>query len=158
MTVGCEAAVIPVEVGIAIIEGAAVKCVRTPAIDQATVVPIKSPAMPAPAESEEGTYWESDSERKVWASDAPPRVEARPYSNRITVNILRIVFRHVDDFWVRGLNDDLWTLVGYSLLRSRLQMTGFFRFFAHFLNGLHQVGLLVVIRVAQFGSPGEIFV
>ncbi len=37
-------------------------------------------------------------------------------------------------------------------------MSGFFRFPAHFLNGLHQVGLLVVVGVAEFGSPRKIFI
>ena len=34
----------------------------------------------------------------------------------------------------------------------------FLRFLAHELDGLHDIRLLVIIRVTQLGSPGEILV
>ena len=104
------------------------------------------------------TNSKSYAERKIRPADAPPWVEARPQPNRVTVDQIRIVFGDVHDLRIGRLNDNIRSLIRHRLLRRGLQVTGFFRFSTHDLNGGHDVGLLIVIGVAQLGSPGQIFV
>src|ERR1700722_3431113 len=157
-TVGRVSPVASMEVSIAVIKRMAVEGIRTAAIKHPAVVPVDAPSVPAPAVSEERPDAKSDSEAEIRPTNAPPRIEARPVSNRISVDKVRIVFRHVNHVWVRRLNHHGRSLSGHGLLRRGLQIPRVLSFLTHVLNGLHAVGLLVVISVAELRGPGEILV
>ena len=108
--------VVPMKVGIAVIERMAVERIRAATIQQAPVVPIKTPSVPTPPESEEGANAKTDAERKIRASDAPPRIESRPESNWIAIDQFGIIIGDVNDVRIRRLDDNVGPLVSHRLL------------------------------------------
>src|SRR5579862_305058 len=150
---GCAAAIASVEVCVAVIERVAVKGIGAATIEKATVIPVNSPAVPSPAKSEKRADAESDAERNVGSSDSPPWIKPRPQADGIAIHQGRIVFGHVYDIRSGGSDVDIAALIAHRLLRRASQIACLLRFLPHELDRAHHVGLLVVIRVAEFRSP-----
>ncbi len=137
------------EVCVPVIERTAMKSIRMSTVQQSAVVPIKTPPMPTPSESEKGSNAITDTEGKIRTAYTPPRIKSGPEANRIAVDKLRVVLGNVNHIGICRLNFDVRPLIRYGLLGSSLQIPGIFRFLAHELNGLHYIRLLVVVGVAQ---------
>src|SRR5579863_7435102 len=111
--------------------------------------------MPSPAEAEEGSDGAAKAEgnKRSAKSNAPPGRESGPQAYGISVNIERIVLRHVNYFGIGWLNLHLIVLVVNPLLRRSAQIARCFGFVTQVLNGLHYICLLVIAGVAQFLGP-----
>src|SRR5438270_894602 len=68
----------------------------------------------------------------------------------------RIKLRHIDDVSLPGFDDDRFPLRFHLLLSRGVQIPSLFGAVAHGLNRPTQFLLLVDIRVAQLGGPGEV--
>ena len=94
--------------GVVIAELSAVRDVRVIAVNQAVSMPIRTPAVPPPAE----TTVETDANSEAEPGPRPIVVEVRDSNptrvagERITVDYPGIVFRHVNDLWICRFNDD----------------------------------------------------
>src|SRR5882757_2466032 len=147
-------------IDIAVIEGGAVREVPLVVVNSVVVVPVVTPVAPAPPEPAEEADTEACAEEEVRSAIPNSRIgiPARPGDERQAVHEPWIIGGYIDDIGSRGLNDDRGTLSGYILLRRGAQVAGLFRFLAHHLDGVRHVLLLVVIRIAQGGRPGEVLV
>ena len=145
---------------IAIVESAAVGVITSVIVNGVVAVPIESPTRPAPTVSSKKTDAKRGAEGEI--GTAKPNsgigIPTRPSNDWATVNGPWIVGGNVNDFRIGGLNGDGRVLVGDGLLRSGLEISRFLRAAAHDLNGVHHVGLLVVVGIAERGGPGKIFV
>ncbi len=56
------------------------------------------------------------------------------------------------------MNIDVISLIGHGLLGRALQSSGLLRFRAQRLDGIHDIRLLVIIRVSHLGRPRKILV
>src|SRR5580692_29923 len=135
----------------AVIKRPASGIVPRPSINRITAVPIESPVAPTPTIAAKPAHPEAESERKIRPAkpNSGIRVPSRPRINRASVNQPWIVCGNVNYCGVGRLNDDRRTLRGHRLLRSRFQVARIFRPFAHHLNSVHYILLLVVISIAQ---------
>src|SRR6266702_1843952 len=115
------------------------------------VMPVRASVMPSPSISAEEPQFEACTKIKSGAVDEESwiRIPSRPDCYRTPIHEPRIVFREVNDFRIYGLNNDGLILIRYSFLRGRFQVSCVRRFLAHYLDGVHQVLLLVEICVAQ---------
>src|ERR1700722_15878042 len=81
----------------AIGKGSTVRNVSVVVVDDRSVVPVKSPVMPAPTEAAEVPDSKAQAERQVWTvkPDSWIRIPPRPGKYRISVDQPRIVRGHV---------------------------------------------------------------
>src|SRR6266403_2934763 len=125
-----------------------------------SVMPVRSPMMPAPPISSVKADSEADSVRRV--QPAIPAsgilVPSRPRLYAISINQPWIIFRDVDDVGAGRLDDDGRVLGRYGLLLRILKFARFLRALAQRLYGIHHVLFLVVVSVAERRGPGEVFV
>src|SRR5271155_4843309 len=111
---------------VVIAELPAVRGIRVIVVGQAVSVPIRSPAVPTPAEATEKTDTNSQAEIdprpiEVEARNAnPTRIEGKG----ITVDDPGIVFRHINDLRICRFNYDRISLVRDGFLRRALQVPG----------------------------------
>src|SRR5450631_910842 len=115
------------------------------------VMPVISPVVPAPAKPSKVANSEAQAKRNSWAIKKQPRIPipAGPDPDRLSIDEPGIIFRHVNNLRVRGLDDNGLPLLAYVFLRCALQVPRFLRPSAHYLNGIHYVLLLVDISVAE---------
>src|SRR5271167_1869716 len=146
--------------GVVITEFPAVRDVRVIAVNHAVSVPIRTPAVPPPAEATVQTDANSEAE----PDPRPIVVEARNSNpawiigEGIPVDDPGIVFRHINDLWICRLNDDRIPVGGDGFLLSALQVSCLLRSLTHLLNGIEDILLPVHIRLAEGGRPGQILV
>src|SRR5438270_5344172 len=144
---------------VAVHDGAAVRYVGVVVVDDPpAVVPIESPVVPTPAEAAEGPDAKAEPETdsraiQVESGIGIPTGEHRQGS---PVSHPRIILRHIDNVSLRRFDDDRSPLRFYLLLRRGVQISSLLGAVAHGLNRLTQFLLLVDIRVAQLGGPGEV--
>src|ERR1700686_3110933 len=129
----------------------AVGGVRMVAVSQAVSVPIRSPAVPPPAEATEKTDTDSHAE----PDPRPIEEEARNTNptwiegKGITVDDPWIVFRHIHDLRICRFNHDRISLVRDGFLRRALQAPGLLRSLAHRLNRVEDILLPVHVRLPE---------
>ena len=115
------------------------------------VVPVGTPVMPTPAVASKYPDPDSNSEedaRSVVEESGdihPARIECEGSA----IDKPRIVFRHVDDLWIDGLDRNRLILCGHIFLGCTLQVAGLLRGAAHVLNGVHNRGLVVAVRISE---------
>jgi len=138
-------------IGVTVIEGPAMGVVAVVVIDCVMVVPIESPTIPAPSITTEEADTEADTEGEIGAAipNAGVWIPSWPCDDGATVDYPGIVGGDVNYLGISGLNDNGGALRGYGLLRSGFEITRFFRFLAHDLNGIHDILFLVVVGVAE---------
>lgn len=125
----------------------------------ASAIPVAMPrAIPPPATpaAHHGAHGDACSERqkarrnKIRRAIAGSR-DSRPIDDR------GVVLRNVYDLRIgRFNNDGLWRLLNHGDLRAGLEIASRLGFGAQGLNGAHHICLLIVVRLSQRGSPGEI--
>src|SRR5271155_2806441 len=142
--------------GVMIAELPAVRDVRVIAVNQAVSMPVRTPAVPPPAEA----IVETDTNSKAEPETRPIVVETwncnptRVVRERITVDDPGIVFRHINDLWICRLNDDRISVGGDGFLLGALQVSSLLRPLTHHLNRIEDILLPVHIRLAEGGRPG----
>lgn len=136
---------------IAIVESAAVGVITIVIVNGVVAVPIESPTRPAPTVAGKKTDAKRGAEGEIGATKPDSRIgiPAGPSDDGTTVNGPWIVGGNVNDFRIGRLNGDRRVLVGDGLLRRGLEISRFLRAVTHDLNGIHHVGLLVVIGIAE---------
>jgi len=156
-----EAAVLATAIEIiAIVKSAAVGVITSVIVNGVVAVPIESPTRPAPTVASKKTDAKRGAEGEIRSTkpDSGIRIPTGPSDDGAAVNGPWIVSGNVNDFRIGRLNGDRRVLVGDSLLRRGLEISRFLRAATHDLNGIHHVGLLVVIGIAERRGPGKIFV
>src|SRR5271156_4439075 len=127
--------------GVVIAELSAVRDVRVIAVNHAVSMPVRTPAVPPPAEA----TVETDANSEAEPDSRPIVVEARNPTptrvvvERITIDDPRIVFRHINDLRICRFNDDRIAVGGDGFLLSALQVPGLLRSLTHHLNGIEDV-------------------
>src|SRR6267154_4598925 len=136
---------------IAIAEIPAVGDVRLMAVNQAVAVPIRSPAVPPPAEATEetDTYSQAEPDPRPIEEEARNPNPTRIERERITVDDPRIVLRHIHDLRICRFNDDRISLGRHGFLRRALQVPGLLRPLAHHLNRGEDILLSVHVRLPE---------
>src|SRR5467141_2152155 len=133
-----------------VIKGVAPGVVPVVVISYGSVVPIRSPMMPAPSITSVEADSKADSERQIRAAipNSGVWVPPRPRYYRTSVNQPRIIRGNVNDIGLGRLDDDGRVLRCYGLLGRARKIAGFLRALAHHLHGVHHILLLVVVGVA----------
>src|SRR5882757_3940649 len=150
---------IAAKTSIVIDEGRAVGDVPVVVVIQLVMVPVSSPMVPTPTKAAENSDADSDAEENsrpdehVRTSD-PTRIERE----RVSVDIPRIVFRHINDVGISGRNRDSLPLARHILLRRGLQVSCLLRALTHYLNCIEDFLRLVYIGLSQRRGPGEVLV
>jgi len=136
---------------IAIVESAAVGVITIVIVDGVVAVPIESPTRPAPTVAGKKTDAKRGAEGEIGATEPDSRIgiPTGPSDDGTTVNGPWIVSGNVNDFRIGRLNGDGRVLIGDGLLRGGLEISRFLRAVTHDLNGIHYVGLLIVIGIAE---------
>src|SRR5271166_5991876 len=136
---------------VAIDEDSTVGDVRAVVEHYPVVVPIVSPVPPAPAKPAEEANSKAKAPSEPWPREVQSRipVPAWPDSNRLSIHKPRIVLRHIDNFWVCGLNHNVLPLFAYLFLRCALEVPSFLGPVTHDLNSIHHVLLLVDVGIAE---------
>src|SRR5216684_6731271 len=121
---------------VAIAEIPAVGDVRLMVVNQAVAVPIRSPAVPPPAEATEetDTYSQAEPDPRPIEEEARNPNPTRIERERITVDDPGIVFRHINDLRICWFNHDRISLGRDRLLLRTLQVSGLLRSPTHHLN------------------------
>src|SRR5580693_7838820 len=93
-------------------------------VDNGSVAPIASPAMPTPTETSDESDRETDSEGNAGSRNVQARIRVppRPHDHRRSVHDPRIVCRNVNDFGGRGFNNDCLFFGLYLHLFGALQI------------------------------------
>ena len=136
---------------VAISESPAVGDVRVMVVNQAVSVPIRSPAVPPPAETTEETDTNSQAEpdprsiEEKARNPNPTRIEREG----ITVDDPGVVFRHINDLRICWFNHDRISLGRDGFLLRALQVPGLLRSPAHHLNRVEDILLPVHVRLPE---------
>jgi hypothetical protein len=135
---------------VAVIKRVASGVVAIVVVNHVTVMPIKSPMMPAPAITSVPADSESLSKEEIWAAipNSWIRIPARPRHDGLSVNQPRIVRGDVNDIGAGRFNTDGGILLCYGLLLRGLKIAGFLCPPAHHLYCINNVRLLIVVGVA----------
>src|SRR5271156_1566600 len=127
-------------------------------VHSATVVPIVSPVVPAPAEAakKSNPKAEPKSDSGAVQEKSGIRIPTGEHGQRIPVHQPRIVFGYINHVCRCRFNDDRLSLGFYFLLGRGTQVAGLLSLLPHNLNRLSQVLLLVQMGVAKFRCPGKV--
>src|SRR5271155_2179298 len=142
--------------GVVIAELSAVRDVRVIAVNHAVSMPVRTPAVPPPAEA----TVETDANSKAEPDPRPIVVEARNSNptrvvgEGITIDDPGIVFRYINDLWICRLNHDRIPIGRDGFLLGALQVPGLLRSLTHHLNRIEDILLPVDIGLAEGGCPG----
>src|SRR6266446_5471430 len=119
LAVNSSALASPSVIVVPVIKGVAPGVVPVVVISYGSVVPIRSPMMPAPSITSVEADSEADPERQIRAAipNSGVWVPPRPRYYRTSVNQPRIIRGDVNDFGASRLNDDGRAFVRYGLLR-----------------------------------------
>src|SRR5271166_6594587 len=138
----------------------AVGSVRMIAVNQAVAMPIRSPAVPPPAEATEETDAKSGAEPDSRSVEEEARIFNPTWVERdgVTVDDPGIVFRHINDLWIRRFNDDGIPLVRDGFLLGALQVPGQLRSLTHRLNRVKHILLAIYVRLSERRGPRQILI
>src|SRR5215469_8230922 len=99
---------------------------------------------------------------------APIEIAAKPWSNHKRsaennvrssivrlgiINLVGLILRHVNGIWIDGNDFDVTVVVDDLLLRGGLEVAQVVGIGTQFLNGIHDVLLLVLEGFAQLRGP-----
>ncbi len=129
-------------------------------VDHPMAMPVAPPVMPTPTISSKKADSKADPESNPHSSheDTWFRIPAWIRDNRPTVHEPGIIGRYVDDFRIGRFDDDGVSLSRYLFLFIGIEVAGPVSLLTHDLDGVCHILLLVGVRIAKRGSPGEVLV
>src|SRR5580658_1541360 len=129
-------------------------------VDNGSVAPIASPAMPTPTETSDEPDRETHPEGNARSGNVQPgvRVPARPHDHWGAVNNPWIVCGNVNDFRGRRFNDDCLFFGLYLHLFVGLQIPSCLCARAHDLHRVHHSPCLTDVGLAERRGPRKVLV
>src|SRR5579864_6616112 len=136
---------------LAICENSAVRYVTVMIEKDVVVMPVESPVTPSPPESakEANSKTESPRQDRAFHVQSGIPIPIRPHRKRLSIDQPRVVFRHVDNLRISGLDHNGLARLADFFLRRTLQVSRLLRAVAHDLNSSHHILLLVDVGVAE---------